>query len=85
MCNHCLLGQKFHISGSIRADRCHKDTLPRGKPTFSFTELSSLTCTRTGRSENNTFSRPIRGQSKTMILSLLFYLPKKGMMQLYIV
>ena len=27
LCNHCLLGQKFHISGFIRADQCHKDTL----------------------------------------------------------
>lgn len=47
MCNHCLLGQKFHIRRSIRADRCHKDILPWAKP--AFIQLPALTFRGTSR------------------------------------
>lgn len=66
MCNHCLLGQKFHIRRSIRADRCHKDTLPWAKP--AFIQLPALTCRGTSRGARKELSNALNYGKHPIIL-----------------
>lgn len=66
MCNHCLLGQKFHIRRSIRADRCHKDTLPWAKP--AFIQLPALTCRGSSRRARKELSNALNYGKRPIIL-----------------